>query len=669
MDNIESRSMVIIKFFTIKMSKKYLVILGLFLAAGFLFLNVNSTFAASKYWTGNAATSTADGGKDFWNISNWDTALPVANDDIFLFATTTKTTVISTPVNMGTGKIYVGYNDKGNSAANSSGSFYLIVKEGASITNTGTFTVGTSTTVLLTSGSLSVGTTTIQQLASTTISSLTGATSTVTIAGDFTLGAGALYTSPANSTTTINLPSDTSGTTTFYATSTPTFGYLVFGGTGTTNLQTSITVANRLGIAAGRTLNSEGATITLSGSNTNSSTFPLEVTGTFTAATSTVTYSGTGATTVASTTYATVNWNGATTYTLGGATTVSTAGTVASGTTLAVSTFTLTATGSTWTNSGTVTEGTGGKIVKASASQFDNGSGTAKSAFSGDDRNTVYVRVTDTSLNLLAATAETQTVTITAKSMITDTETVTLTETTITSGIFSGGVTFGMSGTNVGSQLDYQGPGTLSFAYTDSQDSSDTGSGSGTFTGTAPGGGGGGGTTVVTTTTTTTTTATTTAATTTPIVTTTPTATAASTLESVQSKVTSVIAKIAALPTNPTASDLTSIQAEITAILLELQTIQTAAQPTPQGVALGFNFVRPLALGLRHADVSNLQQALKTDSSIYSEGLVTGYFGPATLRAVQKFQEKYGLASSGVPGYGNVGPKTRIKLNELYGSK
>ena len=118
----------------------------------------------------------------------------------------------------------------------------------------------------------------------------------------------------------------------------------------------------------------------------------------------------------------------------------------------------------------------------------------------------------------------------------------------------------------------------------------------------------------------------------------------------------------------PTASDLTSIQAEIAAILIELQSVQ-AAQPVPQGVALGFRFVRPLALGLRHSDVSNLQQALKTDSSIYPEGLVTGYFGSMTLKAVQKFQEKYVIASPGVPGYGNVGPKTRTKLNELYGAK
>ncbi|OGD33103.1 hypothetical protein A3C78_02445 [Candidatus Azambacteria bacterium RIFCSPHIGHO2_02_FULL_45_18] len=99
--------------------------------------------------------------------------------------------------------------------------------------------------------------------------------------------------------------------------------------------------------------------------------------------------------------------------------------------------------------------------------------------------------------------------------------------------------------------------------------------------------------------------------------------------------------------------------------MIELKAVQTAQQ-TPAGVALGFNFVRPLALGLRHADINNLQEALKTDSSIYPEGLVTGYFGPATLRAVQKFQEKYGIASSGTPGYGNVGPATRAKLNELF---
>lgn len=643
---------------------------------GFLFLNTNLVLAADRYWTGAQSTSTM-GGKDFWNLDNWDTAVaPAINDDVWIFASSTlplqATVIISTPVDLGTGKIYLGYNQKGNTLANSSAPLTLIIREGASLTNRNLFEVGTSSTVFLTSGSLSVGTTTMKQYASTTISSVTGATSTVTIKGDWTFLGGATYTSPANSTTTI---SGTTQANTITSTSTTalTFGYLVFAettGGGTTNLQASTTVANRLSIGAGRTLDAEGAVITLSGSNSNSMTFPFEVSGTFTAATSTVTYTGTAATTVASTTYSKVNWNGAATYSLNGATTVTNAGTVANGATLALLANTLTATGSTWTNSGTVSRTTG-KIVLASDSRFDDGTGTAKTAFDGDARNHVGIQVTDTSLNYNAATAETQTANITAKSIISDVETVTLTETTVSSGIFRGSVIMGLSGSNVSAQLDFQGPGTLSYTFTDSQDSSDTGTGgAATFTGTAPGGGGGGGggatVTTTQTTTTTTTATTTTAAPTTSVVVTTPTTTAVPTLESVQTKIASVVTKVAALTKSSPAADLKAVQDEIAAILSEIQAIQ-AAQPTPQGVALGFNFVRPLALGLRHADVSNLQKALKTDSSVYPEGLVTGYFGPMTLKAVQRFQEKYGIASSGQPGYGNVGPATRAKLNELFG--
>ena len=47
---------------------------------------------------------------------------------------------------------------------------------------------------------------------------------------------------------------------------------------------------------------------------------------------------------------------------------------------------------------------------------------------------------------------------------------------------------------------------------------------------------------------------------------------------------------------------------------------------------------------------------------------ITGYYGSLTTRAVQLFQAKYGIISSGSPfttGYGFVGPKTRAKLNEF----
>ena len=57
---------------------------------------------------------------------------------------------------------------------------------------------------------------------------------------------------------------------------------------------------------------------------------------------------------------------------------------------------------------------------------------------------------------------------------------------------------------------------------------------------------------------------------------------------------------------------------------------------------------------------------LSQDSEIYPEQKVTGYFGPATKRAVQRFQKKYGIVSSG-SSYGLVGPQTRAKLMEVLG--
>ena len=55
--------------------------------------------------------------------------------------------------------------------------------------------------------------------------------------------------------------------------------------------------------------------------------------------------------------------------------------------------------------------------------------------------------------------------------------------------------------------------------------------------------------------------------------------------------------------------------------------------------------------------------------SIYPEGLTTGYFGPATSKAVVRFQEKYSeeiLAPLGqTKGTGHVFEYTRNKLNNL----
>lgn len=75
-------------------------------------------------------------------------------------------------------------------------------------------------------------------------------------------------------------------------------------------------------------------------------------------------------------------------------------------------------------------------------------------------------------------------------------------------------------------------------------------------------------------------------------------------------------------------------------------------------------FYKLLTLGSKGDDVSALQEFLK-NNNYYPEGLVTGYMGPATVRAVKKFQEQNKIAKFGQAGYGLVGPATRAKINSL----
>ena len=69
--------------------------------------------------------------------------------------------------------------------------------------------------------------------------------------------------------------------------------------------------------------------------------------------------------------------------------------------------------------------------------------------------------------------------------------------------------------------------------------------------------------------------------------------------------------------------------------------------------------------GSDNAQVSDLQEFLAKYPDIYPEGIVSGYFGPLTKKAVEKFQEKYGIAKAGEPGYGQVGPLTSAQINNL----
>lgn len=128
--------------------------------------------------------------------------------------------------------------------------------------------------------------------------------------------------------------------------------------------------------------------------------------------------------------------------------------------------------------------------------------------------------------------------------------------------------------------------------------------------------------------------------------------------------------EIPALPANPTAADYNRV---ISAMLQQVAYLRGLLAVSQQGgvqSATSFQFSRNMGLGSFGEDARQIQLFLKAQGSeIYPEGLVTGYFGPLTRAAVGRFQIKYGIvAGPESPGYGQAGPKTRAKINEMSGA-
>ena len=78
-----------------------------------------------------------------------------------------------------------------------------------------------------------------------------------------------------------------------------------------------------------------------------------------------------------------------------------------------------------------------------------------------------------------------------------------------------------------------------------------------------------------------------------------------------------------------------------------------------------------LQLNSRGDEVILLQTWLAKDAEVYPEGIISGFFGQLTQKAVIRFQEKYTseiLTPQGLTkGTGAVDSLTRNKLNSLYG--
>ncbi|MBI1975748.1 MAG: hypothetical protein HYS59_01965 [Candidatus Vogelbacteria bacterium] len=99
------------------------------------------------------------------------------------------------------------------------------------------------------------------------------------------------------------------------------------------------------------------------------------------------------------------------------------------------------------------------------------------------------------------------------------------------------------------------------------------------------------------------------------------------------------------------------------------------ATPSITAISVSPVFTRVLKTGSRSDDVKRLQQILNSDPDTKisdtgpgSPDNETDFFGLLTKLALQKFQKKHGIISSGseeTTGFGVLGPKTRAKLQEV----
>ncbi len=125
----------------------------------------------------------------------------------------------------------------------------------------------------------------------------------------------------------------------------------------------------------------------------------------------------------------------------------------------------------------------------------------------------------------------------------------------------------------------------------------------------------------------------------------------------------SVLAETTATSTAQLQQLIQTLQQQIATLQAQLDALKQArsqVQETTKEIKGTLRLIRQLRLGMSGDDVKLLQELLATDSDVYPECLVTGYFGPLTVLAVKRFQQKWGLDL-----VGNVGPKTLAKINEL----
>lgn len=120
--------------------------------------------------------------------------------------------------------------------------------------------------------------------------------------------------------------------------------------------------------------------------------------------------------------------------------------------------------------------------------------------------------------------------------------------------------------------------------------------------------------------------------------------------------------------THASADQVSDLQAQLNQVLQRIAELRTQVNTGSGGGSCSITV--SLRRGASGAQVRALQTFLAKDADIYPEQSVSGFFGPATERAVQRFQAQQGIVSEGdsfSTGYGAVGNKTRQRINELCG--
>src|SRR3989338_3296293 len=101
-------------------------------------------------------------------------------------------------------------------------------------------------------------------------------------------------------------------------------------------------------------------------------------------------------------------------------------------------------------------------------------------------------------------------------------------------------------------------------------------------------------------------------------------------------------------PLAASAATVAELQAQAQTLLMQLTALQAQYSGNAGAATAGAcpNLTRSLSRWISGNDVLRLQTFLARDPSIYPEAVLSGYFGPLTERAVQRWQVKFGVIRS-----------------------